>query len=380
MKKIIAVACYVLVSLNIQAQNIDPAQAKGKIIDKTNQLNSINGMSQELFGQFKANLHKIKTIALQNPLLQSPKGFNIEVNNFIDEASRDFSFLKLPSGNLALGFSDLYADENTHEIKSDEEGDADLQINFNSFRFLYPDTYSNDVAAVNHIVPVFFFKYSIKELDSTKNYIEFQSSERWPIRVLTNGSPLFVPLTKEQYLKFKIAFDKKEVNDAEKDQQKEVLNLEEIKKEQRVLQKKATLTRLEKIMLGTDTASIKNLQPVVAAGQQLIDTWQQRLNKHQQQFSALSVMDKKSPAYIIWGGENNADKMQELTTGEDENGQELWTINPQYFKKSLPAGDIQLITVLPEHHPQMTSGFMIEKLKALFNKVDYEKLKELIVH
>src|SRR5206468_5859227 len=74
---------------------------------------------------------------------------------------------------------------------------------------LYPDTYSNDIAQIDYIVPAFFFKYSIKQTDSTTYYIEFISEEWHAVRAIVNGRSLFVPLKKQQYLQYKIATDKK---------------------------------------------------------------------------------------------------------------------------------------------------------------------------
>lgn len=374
-----------LVSLKSSTQISDPTHAKGKItIQKSPDFN-IPGVSKMLAEQLRTGIEQIRDFGLQDSLLKNPLGFGVIANISSFKPSKELPWQNQKMGSVSFDFSELYFDEGSNNIKSSGESDAGINIQINSFRDLYPDTYSNSIAEINYIVPSFFFKYSIKQTDSTASYIEFIIQNSHPVRAIVNDQSIFVPFTKEQYLQYKIATDKNALTSATEENKKNEETVNAAKQHLLTSQKEPTKTELLRIEMTNDSALINNYQQlgVLDAGKKLVDTWTHRLNKHREQLASLSGREKKAPAFIVWKvspGDPAADNLEELTGENDQTAEELWTINPGYFNKGLPLTVIQLITVTPFYHPQMTSLFLREKCMDVFKTLDYKKLKSVIGH
>ncbi len=332
--------------LNISnAQTNTAEQKQGEITFQKNYLNyNTDNIPAVIAHQLKVEIGKVQNIVLQNPLLQPPTGFNAGVEEFVSAAPAEIPWQKHPGGQLVLGFKAFYLDNAAGSVKLNQEATSDMEININSFRNLYDKTY-------NEASPIFFFRYNWKMVDSTDEYYEIETTDKQPIRIISNGKPVFVPLTREQYLSYKIKIDKKNEDDG-----------------------------MQKYNYDNKTmADVPVKQKILDADKDLENTWHQKLNFHRQQLASMNAGEKNQPAYIIWGGHANPGDLEELTASSDASGQELWTINPDYFNKNLPLSAIQLITVQAQYPPQYT-GFMLDKLVSIFHKTDYQKLKALIQH
>jgi hypothetical protein len=354
MKKNVSYACLIMIALFYctcgYAQTIDPQQLVGKIVFPKSSINFNTGnVPAAAAARLKSSLANIQNMVLQNRLLKQPVGFDVSVNDFVMHVPTEINWQKQPPAVLSIGLLDLYIDKNTQTTKTSGEAYADLDIEINSFRRLYENSFEDDLSKVNHASPVFFFRYSQKQKDSTSNYIEFEITTGTVLRVITNGKSLFIPFTQEQYVRFKITSDQKNADDAEKQYEHD----------------KKTM------------AESSSKQQVLVAEKKLADTWLLHLNRHQQQLNNMGAPEKIKPACILYGG-NNTDEIEELTRADDPNGRELWTINPDYFNPNLTPGDVQLIVIKPEYHPHMASAFIKKKIMDIYATLDYQKLKTLI--
>ena len=374
-----------LFSLYCSPQIPDPTHSKGKLtVQKTPNL-IMPEISKPLADKLRSGMEEIRDIALQDSLIKYPIGFSVNVNISTISPSKEIPWQKQRMGSVFFDLSDLYLEEASKSIKTSGESSASIGIRINSFSDLYPDTYSNSISEINFIVPAFFFKYSIKQTDSTRNYIEFVAQESHPVRAIVNDNLLFAPLTKVQYLQYKIATDKNAVTAATSTYEKDEETINAAKQHLSSTQKQPAKTDLMKMEMTNDSALIYNYQQLglLDAGKKLVDIWTHRLNTHREQLASLSAVERKAPAFIVWNvsqGDPAVDSLEELTGENDPAAQELWTINPDYFNKALSLTSIQLITVTASYHPQMTSLFMREKVIEVFKTLDYEKLKGLIGH
>ncbi|MFL5741915.1 MAG: hypothetical protein ACJ75B_16955 [Flavisolibacter sp.] len=373
-----------LFSLCCASQGLDPTRVKGqlKVLNNTSSF-IIPGASSTLSHELRSGIEKLRDIALLDSLLNSPVGFSVIVNMFADQPSQEIPWQKQYSGSLFFDLHDLYRDEASNSIKTSEEYAASVNIHVNSFSDLYPDTYSNDVAGVDFIVPIFFFKYSIKQTDSTKNFIELELMGGHQARAMVNDRQVFVPLRKEQWLTYKIAVDKKELKNASDNYKNDEASVNSVKQHLQSAQKEPVKTDFVKMQMTNDSALLKNYQQLnlLEADKKLEDVWTQKLSTHTSQLNSLSEKEKIAPTYVLWNvipESSQAASLEELTTKEDPAAQELWTINPEYFNKAHSLASIQLITVSPAYHPQLTSAFLKQKLMDIFESLDYEKLKALI--
>ena len=252
---------------------------------------------------------------------------------------------------IDFGLPEFNIDPSTHNIKAASEAFADLDIEINSFRQLYEDTYSTDIANSNYACPIFFFRYNQQLKDSTHDYIEYEMKNGGPpLRIITNGKPVFVPLTQDQYLNFQIQYNKKNADDA----------------------------TYSYVHDSVTIAAIPEKKTILNADRELIHTWQQRMIKHRQRLNSLNTDEKKQAAYIVWGAAGNTSDIEELSVKDDSNAQELWTINPDYFSKKLPYTAVQIIVVKPEYQPQMASDFIKTRVMNIYSGIDYKSLKALI--
>src|SRR5438270_7977220 len=365
-----------LVSLNSSAQTADVTRSKGKLIIQKSPDFKFPGVTKVLAEQLRTGIEKIRDISLQDSLLKNPTGFSVTANVFSIEPSTDIPWQDQKMGSVSYALNDLYLDENSNTVKTSGEYSAGINIKVNCFSDLYPDTYSNDIAAIDHIVPIFFFKYSIKQTDSTKYYIEFISEESHAVRAIVNGHFPFVPLKKEQYLQYKIATDKNTLATATEENRNNEEAINAAKQHLSAAQKEPTKTDLLKMEMTNDSAMINNYRKlgVLEAGKKSIDTWNHRLQMHKKQLASLSDAEKKAATFIVWkstSGDPAAENLEELTSANDPTAEELWTINPDYFNKGLPLTSIQLITVSAFYHPQMTSPFLRERVMDIFKTLNY---------
>src|SRR5262249_29151138 len=109
----------------------------------------------------------------------------------------------------------------------------------------------------------------------------------------------------------------------------------------------------------------------------LVNLWKGKMDRHKQQLQSMSAADRKKPAYVVWSGSAGTDDLNELTGNDDSRGQELWTINPDYFNKSLPPTAIQIIVIKPDYS-HVATPFIKAKVMDIFNAIDYKALRALI--
>lgn len=304
------------------AQSEDPQQKKGSVFPAATAK------------RLNPSLEKVKTITLQAPLLAPPIGFNVVYNSFDLPAPKEIPWQHTSPLVIDFALPDFYIDKTTNTVKPNSEALADIDIEINSFRHLYEDTWSRDLANAGYPCPIFFFLYNKKQADSTHDYEEYQSLDgSAPIRMITNGKPVYVPMTQAQYLTYLIKYNKNAVDDNMRTYVHDSLTI----------------------------ANIPAKQDILKGERNLVKTWQERMVNHQRQLDSLSAKEKSMPAYF-----------------DNDQAQPLWTINPDYFNRSLPPTAIQLIVVKPEYHPHMASAFIKEKVMEIYHQIDYRELKTLI--
>ena len=354
-------AAALLIPFAVCRAQLSPTEKQGSVYCEKNQ------------PQRLAALEKIRAVVEQDPLLKPPVGFDAVYHEFDMDAPKEIPWQKPRPTVIDFGLPEYYPDRNG-TIKLSSEAMADLDIEVNSFRRLYEDTYSHDLDAAGYPCPIFFFRYHKKTADSTREYVEYGLlDDSKPVRVVTNGKPLFVPLTREQYLNFQVRSNQKNVDDARRGYVHDSVTI----------------------------ANIAGKQDILNADRDLVNTWRQRLERHKDQLARLSAEEKGEPAFIIWGGGasggmtggtsggmtggttgENAGGMtggnaEDLTTVDDSRAKELWTPNPGYFDKRLPPGAIQMIVVMPEY-AHIATDFIKAKVMDLYRRLDYKALKELI--
>lgn len=334
------------------AQITDPQAQKGRVYEEKGSEINYNGGNQPagVAAQLKTAITKIRSVAGQAGALQSPMGYDVAWHIFTLPQPTPLPWQKAAPVIVTFGLPEYYFDARSNAIKPGDEAFADISLSVNEFRDTYNDGFDHDIAAAGRPCPIFFFMYLQKTTDSTHDYVEYrQYDDSKPIRVITNGKSIYVPFTQEQYLNYQIKANKKTADDNYKSYLHDSMTI----------------------------ANVPMKKDILKGDMDLVNTWRERMNKHQQQLSALSGEDRKKPAFILYGANATADNLQELTTDDDQEGRELWTVNPDYFNKSLPPSAIQVIVVHPEH-AGTASGFIRGKVMDAFGDIDYKALRALI--
>ena|GEM_PF-735072 len=342
----------------------------------SNKDNAIEGLSKI---QDKALKHEIAAqlaIFFKLPQTQPSQGFITKIG-ITGEAPTHLNGLVIPKAEVGIGMSYLEKDQ-AGQVKNVEiSGDA-IHIHINAIKELITP-FANDFDKLK--LPEFFETISFR--DSTEDYLEMgwnlkndpYAPQNHPVRIIKrNNKPLFIPLTRREFLQYVIAKKTREIKDQK----------EEIERQQKDLaDNKKSLTdpsyeAAKKII----SESLPGLEKNIAKDQDLLRSLENDLSHYQEILNSMPANEAQSPTRIdnkIQTGK--FDLLTMLVPLEKHNGVALYKINPNYFDKSPGAPVTQLMSisyfVLP---PYLASGPGVDHLHKstidMYDQLDYHALKE----
>jgi hypothetical protein len=374
--------------------NISQALSQSKIKHAEDAIGKIKNSSPEIFFKrvdavknmnhakatsLKKTLAKELNILFSQPVFNPPKGFVVKTGFGINNDPSQKNVL-IPECDFAFNFYYLLQDGNG--IKESMDGTA-LGIETNTISHFFEQVGNFWEDCSNAKVPEFFEQPPIS--DSTADYIELDFSKygypaiapNRPFRIIKrNPRPLFVPLTRKEFVEFLIAKRKYEISEDEKEI---AYNIKSLKEPEETLKNPPSYLTQETI--AALKAGMQNIQKANETLKHQIADKAEKIREFQNLASSMSSTDAASPARLDYNKGKALDAIEGLVRVGRMEGAGLYKINPGYYDTSPAAPAAQLIFVyyqIPNLSifEKTSYNYLEQKTINLFNQLDYHKLKE----
>ncbi|OQP57686.1 hypothetical protein A3860_08625 [Niastella vici] len=381
---VLFIGCCTITILRSQAQPNNILSVPGKIGNYSgkegppNVLNN-SGLDVVTVNTMKTYMLKINGVAESCSDFQQPKGFDLHVQISVDRSSPyEYPVQHVITADSWFAIHELYKNENGKTVANEETG-AGLFIKANCFLKLFPD--ESGGACDEFQLPRFFFKRNFVIKDSTGGYLVLENGTR----IITNGRPLYIAYTREQYLQFLI---KEKVLE---EQKKALQDLKDMK------ERAATAPDGHKVTAADENNEkysymlviLNNAGKNITAAQNNVSQVQQKLTALNAQLKNIPAEEKHKQAYMYFntdayaekdenGKAKDADKYFELTTESDPHGMAVCTPNPAYFNAALPKTSLQLIAIVKDVDTRFVQGPYIRIIDRVSDCIDYKALKSMI--
>ncbi len=312
-------------------------------------VNNLNS-HKKLFNPMKAEMLNILSVLKQTKAVNPPIGFDIDSFISIYNNSNNNSKTGPVKALIQLSCFNYYKVQYSHKIKKSEESHANLNLTANDITPLCGKTFKQDCADTK--TERFFFAFPI---DRT-NPVYFKIKRYRVIK--RSRTPLFIPLTKKEYLKFLVKKEK--------------------------LIKKACRENIN------DLNELKNLKSPeigksISQNKKAIEKIDNLINQYNLQLASMTKAEQNLRAYVedyltdnkLSGDQVNYEYPYQLVSKGNAKGKALWKINPDYINTSLPMTKVQVL-IIDEHASNFCPPFLKQRLDSWFNQIDYKKLNELV--
>jgi len=387
-KKIIAV-CVVLFCLS-------PVFSQSKVIHAEDAIGKIRGNeTANIFKRIDAvkNIDKTKAASLKksaaaqlkiffsHPLLNPPRGFNVKTSFGV--ANDPFAKLvSFPACGFNFTFYYLDKDAKTGNIQESMDGTGiGITTNDENHFFRQVGNFWEDCSHAKF--PLFFEQPPVS--DSTADYIELNFRNYGypaiapdkPFRIIKrNDKPLFVPLTRKEFVQFLIAQKKYQIGE----DKKTIKDLEKNSKQSQETVKDPP-SYLTAEVLKTLSDGLVTMQKQIGSMKEGIVAKEEKIREYQTVINEMTPADAASPARIDYDKKiTDLDKLKRLVSPGRMEGVGLYKINPGYYDHSLRASGAQLIFVyynIPNTSifEKTKFNYLEKKTMDIFNQTDYHALK-----
>jgi hypothetical protein len=312
---------------------------------------------------------KMMDVICRLPQLNPPTGFDAEVN-----AAGSNLELREPEPHLEVYcyLRYLVKDSHTGIVKQSMDG-ADLYLYINAFNlFDQMGNYWQDCDKAKF--PLFFEQVPL--LDSNNDYITFRYKGD-PLRiVLANNKPLFVPLTRKEFVQFLVARKNFQV----KDDQNIIADLQKtIKESGETLAHPAPYLTVEvKKVLADGIATQKKQVADFKAG---IKKKQARIEQYREFLNAMTSQEAAAPARLDYNKKSDEvmGGLEQLVPVGRREGTMLTRLNPDYYNRSSNVPVAQMIALYyawPQVGFAQDPDYLQQATIDIFNQLDYHQLKE----
>jgi hypothetical protein len=386
LKEIIYIQLFLLLMTSVFAQHeiFHVEDAVGKVSgNETSEyfkrIDAVKNFDKTKVAFLKKCLAAQLKIFYSEPLLNPPRGFNARTSFSIssDPFEKTISF---PACGFHFDFYYLEKEGKTGGVKVSMDGTSiGMETNSAQHFFRQVGNFWKDCFDVKF--PLFFEQLPIT--DSTADYIQFDFrnygyahiAPNEPFRIIKrNSQPLFIPLSRKEFLQFLIAKKEYRIQEDKKsiaDLQKNIKGGQETLKNAPSYLNESTKKALAD---GNETMG-KN----IVRTQEEIKNFQTKIQEYETMITAMSPHEAASPARI---DENKKipdfDELKRLVPLDGREGVCLYKINPGYYDRSAPAA--QLITIYyslpsPTVFEKTQLNYLEKKTLDIFNHLDYQALK-----
>jgi len=360
-------------ALNAQVKIENLPDAPGKVIRRHTTvafLNSFKVLPAAKVSSLAKAVDKMMDIICQSPHLNPPVGYNAKVNV---AASGLGLKEKEPYVTVNCYLRYLTKDSRYPGIKESLDG-ADLYLHINYFGiFSQMGNYWEDCS--NAKFPLFFEEPAIT--DSTNDYIQF-NYKGGPVRIVMAGSkPVYVPLTRKEYVQFLVARDHYRI----KEDENTITDLEKNKKQTHETIANPPV-KLNEDVKNALTAAIATTDKQILQTREEIKKIGEQIEQYQQFIGAMSPAEAAAPARVDYNKKGDGYLMggigQLVIPGRKE-GQLLVKINPSFYDHSAGAPVAQMIVMydaIPMLEYRKKPNYLEQAMLDIFDQIDYHALKE----
>lgn len=362
------------------AQSGQPSEVQGKvtrssantILSRMATLNNIKGNAAKLF---YSSLDKQAQIISSISALNPPKGFDVHLNISPGSYTPQVGD-KRYRATVWLNFFEYYKNS-TGKIVTGDEGSAkiDVESNPSVFMTFHAGFFESLDEKLN--IPPFFQQIPIT--DSTADYVEYNFKNYafphqygdFSIRVVRrNNKPIFVPFTRKEYIQYLIVLQKsfiRENNERITKHQKEIEQGNETLKDKSIKDKYKTLV----------PTAIKSLQEGIVQARKENDSLQKKVERYNQIMSVMPQEELNAGARVdMRNFRYRKNEIEDLVPYGRYEGDPLYKVNPDYYDNSFPPNTVQAIMVTYWYHSQFCPNFLRNRVKEIFEQIDYHALKE----
>lgn len=360
-----------LLSAQVKIEHLP--EAPGKLIRPHNTvelLSSFKILTASKVSSLSKEADKIMDILCLLPHVNTPVGYNVLIHA---SSSREGLKAKEPRLKISCYLRYLTKDSRYTGVKESMDGE-DLYLYINDFGiFDQMGNYWEDCTKLNF--PLFFEEPTLT--DSNSNYFEFQY-KGGPVRIVTGSNkPVYVPLTRKEFVQFLIVRDRYRI----KEDEGSIRDMEKDKKETQ-----ETLANPPSYM--TDDMK-KALADGIANGDKYIQQTREGIKKimdqikgYEQYINSMSPAEASASVRLDYNKNDDGISMgrigQLVPVGRQE-GTLLVKLNPSFYNYSPGAPVAQMIVMyntLSNWQGGKGPDYLEQSMQEIFNQVDYHKLKE----
>jgi hypothetical protein len=361
---------------NSKVKKVEIAVAPNIADIVSNRNNVIEGLSKTQAISLKHEIAGQLAIFYKLPQLEPSKGFITHIG-ITGEGPDQFNKLLSPKASVAIGMSYLEKD-NAGEVKNAEISGASIYIKINAINEL-TTPFANDFDKLK--LPEFFEAVTFH--DSTADYLEMgwnlkndpYAPQNHPLRIIKrNNRPLFIPLSRKEFLQYVIAKKAREIKDQNETIETQQKDLASTKKSIN----DPSYESVKKILSESVAAKEKNIEE----DKEVLKSLENDLSQYQQILNSMSTEEAQSPARIDKDKQMvKFDLLNELVPVERYDGVPLYKINANYFDKSPGAPVTQLISisysiVYSALVTESEINYLNRSTIDMYNQLDYHALKE----
>lgn len=308
-----------------------------------------------------ANLTKQHTLLMHTPSLQSFRGMEARLYAYAKPAS---AFQQQTSTRTELMLYPFIKDVKTGKTKPVDEAPATLSIitnDLNKVLFNVDGWWSlcNEAG-----FPQFFDRFSI--VDSTADYMKIKAGGRNFCILQVNDKPLFIPLTRKEFLAFLVTRNKHIAASFEQS----IAETNKTIGASRAELKKPITEEMKKI----HTLIIESSEKGLGTLRGNLASLYEETKQFERDIAGMTPEQAKTGAYIDHN--KRGGYYQQLAAAGRRDGTALYKVNPAYHDKNKSASAAQLIIITYWYHTQFCPGWLQSYTKNLFAEIDYSRLKQ----
>ena len=348
-----------------------PENVTGKITGKNEDgswhfeaRDNLQANEKQYYAGMKQQLLRIFSVATQVPVLDPPKGFDVDPSLavycdldpvFSLHDSRGDAGRDPIQGVISMPGFNYYRNQYSHKIKKHEESHGGLDLYVNDVSKILYDKFKNECSDAG--VPLFFFLPDITSKSTGKIIIGDRV-----IILKEKGRPVFTPLTKQGIMQFMIRKMKHDLPGLEDDVRENKDNL-------------VGYLKMAKQYQDSKTEALYRKN--IVAAENKVDSANRMILNYQNSLAKMARLERQAPVYVVRDFNDPDFDYYKLSASSAKGAKELYTFNPNYYSPALPRSAIQLI-VVGYHASNFCPSFMKERLRDWFQQINYSRLTEVI--
>lgn len=308
---------------------------------------------EKAFRSMEKSMAEICSVVTEVPVMNPPMGFNVKpyVSSFL--VPQKYYDTLVPLMDVTFCDYPFFTLKGKHKMEQSDHWSSSMVVFENDPQWLIDE--NNDIEANCDSVgiPAFYYRPQMNK-DKNDDWIIKPEKVIAVIHVIKKkGVPLYTPVTKEEYLDYKLKLA-----------QKELVSLKRMLIDERKNSEKNPTDQEWKDDVHYTEDNITNTIKATREYQQALNSWKEDTLKAPA-YTSVYYNPKKNGSYI------------DLVSPSYKGAVEFVRLNSRYFDKSLPADAPQLIMIGANYDLSATPQMKYE-VKKWFDQIDYAKLQHMI--